>query len=83
MAETLMPFRGDAASFLPKQFGSMSQNCKRIHPFIPIIPLLGIFPKETIKPAVRRFLCKDVHHNVVYKIWKQFKHPAMGWESFL
>ena len=32
-----------------------------------VIPLLGIFPMETIKSAVQRFLCKDVHHDVIYK----------------
>ena len=54
-------------SFLSSSLAVCPKTLKRIHPFILGIPLLGIFPKDTIKSAVKRFLCKDVHHNVTYK----------------
>lgn len=32
-----------------------------------MILLLGIFPQETMNSAVKKFLCKDVPHDVIYK----------------
>lgn len=34
-------------SFLPSSLAPCPQTLKRIHSFIPVTPLLGIFPKET------------------------------------
>lgn len=65
--DTLMPSGMEDASFLPSSLALCPKTLKRIHLFIMVIPLLGIFPMETIKSAVQRFLCKDVHHDVIYK----------------
>lgn len=62
-----MPLGVEDTRFLPGSLAQCPQTLKRIYSFMLVIPLLGIFPKETIKSAGQRFLCKDVHHSVIYK----------------
>lgn len=64
---THMPSGVEDTSFLPSSLALCPKTLKRTPLFFMVLPLLGIFPKETMKSAVQRFLCKDVHHTVIYK----------------
>lgn len=72
-------------SLLPSSLAKCPQILKGTPLFITVLPRLGISPQGTIKPAVQRVLCEDVHHSLFIKVGirKRFERTVMGNESFI
>lgn len=56
----------NSVTSLRVNMGEGREECKMFLPFDPVISLLGMQPQEIYSTEEIRFMCKDVHCNIVY-----------------